>query len=356
MTRLRAVVIGTGKISEEHLRFLASDTRCELAGVCDLSPALATYAATRFGAAGAYTDYREMLAKAQPRIVHVLTPPHTHGAIIRDCLDAGADVIAEKPVAPTLAELDGLLGHARSRGRRLIENHNYRFNSPVRRFERAIAAGEIGDVREVEVRMCLGIRNKGGRYADTNLPHPSHKLPAGVLHEFLTHLCYLTLRFVPAGDVVRAVWSNHGGGSLFSVDDLDALLVSGPVHARIRFCCSQAPDCFTLTVRGTQGILETDLFQPHVLVNRPRPVGAQLSPLANQVIRGLTLARAGVGGFWKKVMQVTPYEGLATFLDMAYDSLSGGGPAPVSEDDMRDAAALIDRLVLERRTTETDAA
>ena len=47
---LRAAVIGTGKISEEHLRFLAGDARVQLAGVCDLSPSLARYAAARFKA------------------------------------------------------------------------------------------------------------------------------------------------------------------------------------------------------------------------------------------------------------------------------------------------------------------
>src|SRR5690606_20316135 len=111
------------------------------------------------------------------------------------------------------------------RGRRLIENHNYRFNRPWLAIERAVASGQLGDVREVEVRLCLPLRGPGGRYADANLPHPSHRLPAGVLHEFITHLCYLALRFVPEPiDHVRAVWSNHGGGPLFRYDDLDAIV------------------------------------------------------------------------------------------------------------------------------------
>src|SRR4051794_5060152 len=80
-TPLRAAVIGTGVISEEHLRFLSKDDRADLVGVCDLSPALARFSAERFDAEAAYTDSTVMLRNAKPDVVHVLTPPHTHVAL-----------------------------------------------------------------------------------------------------------------------------------------------------------------------------------------------------------------------------------------------------------------------------------
>src|SRR5687768_3781248 len=98
---LRAAVIGTGKISEAHLGFLSSSETAQLLAVCDLSPSLAAYACRRFGPAQPFTDYRRMLAEIKPDVVHVLTPAHTHDRIIRDCLEAGAHVIAEKPIALT---------------------------------------------------------------------------------------------------------------------------------------------------------------------------------------------------------------------------------------------------------------
>lgn len=342
---LRAALIGTGKISEEHLKFLSRDARATPVGVCDLSPSLARYAATRFEAGAPFTDYRAMLAEARPDVVHVLTPPHTHVPIVTDCLQAGAHVIVEKPAAPTVAEASALWDLAERSGKRLIENHNYRFNTPIQRMLGAVREGSIGDVREVEVRMCLGIRGKGGRYADENLPHPSHKLPAGVLHEFMTHLSYLVLAFLPSWDSASARWSNHGGGTLFRYDDVDALILSGPAHARIRFSCAQSPDCFTVTVRGTRGWLETDLFQPHLSVVVPRPGGQQLSPLANQVVRGSMFMRAGVRGFINKVLQHTPYEGLGTFLDRSYGAICGDGEAPVTRAESLAAATLIEALL-----------
>ena len=344
---LKAALIGTGKISEEHLRFLRGAEGVEVAGVCDLSPSLAKYAAARFAVGAPFTDAARMLRETAPDVVHVLTPPHTHERLVSDALNAGAHVIVEKPVAPTNAQFRRLWELAQSRDRRLVEDQNYRFNEPIRRIERMVGAGELGEVREVEVRMALAIRKKGSRYADQNLPHPSHSLPAGVLHEFVTHLCYLTLRFLPSWERVAAAWSNHGGDSLFKYDDLDALVIGGPVHARIRFSCHTAPDAFNLVVRGTRGWAESDLFQPHVRQVVPRAGGGQLSPLANQFVHGCGLVRASVRGLRNKVMQKTPYEGLRTFLDHTYAALRNGTEPPVTYDDMDKASRLVDALLNE---------
>jgi predicted dehydrogenase len=344
-TRLAAAIIGTGKISEEHLRYLKRDPHVSVVGVCDLSPSLAKYAVERFGAQKAFTDSRQMLEEARPDVVHVLTPPQTHVKLVSDALNAGAHVIVEKPVAPTNAEFQQLWDLARSRDRWLIEDHNYRFNQPIRAIERLLREGKLGEVREVEVRMTLAIRKVGGRYVDEALPHPSHQMPAGVLHEFITHLCYLALRFLPRVDDVWAEWSNVGGGTLFKYDDLDALVIGGGVHGRIRFTCHGAPDAFTVMVRGSRGWAETDLFQPYLRVVMPRQGGAQLSPLINHLANGLSLATAGVKGFRNKILQHTPYEGLGTFLTRTYAALRAGRQPPVTYDDMDGASRLVDELV-----------
>lgn len=345
--RLRAAVIGTGKISEEHLRFLGGAPGVSLSAVCDLSPSLAKYAVRRFGAERAFTDSSEMLAEARPDVVHVLTPPHTHAALVGAAIEAGAHVIVEKPVAPSNSQFRELFSRARERGRRIVEDQNYRFNEPILEIERMLREGELGEVRDVEVRMSLAIRKKGSRYMDANLPHPSHKMPAGVIHEFITHLCYLMLRFLPGYERVRAAWSNCGGDELFKYDDLDALLIGPEAHGRIRFSCRTAPDAFTVTVRGSRGWAQTDLFQPHVQSSLPRPVGQQLTPLANQFAGGWELMRSSVSGFRNKLFQKTPYEGLRTFLDRTYAALKTGAEPPVTFDDMDSASRLVDELLKE---------
>lgn len=350
---LRAAVVGAGAISLEHLAFLRDSPRAELVGVVDLSPVSAEIATRRFGSGRAYTSIDEMLAGEQPDVVHVLTPPHVHAPMVRAALGAGAHVVCEKPMAGDLAETEQLLAEARAAGRRLIENHNYRFNDEVITLRDLIDAGELGQVREVDVRLALPIRDPAGRFADENAPHPIHGMPAGVLHDFLTHMSYLLLHLagIDRFEQVRAVVSNHGGGDLFRYDDLDAVLVSAPigdgvpVHGRLRFSPYTHPDRFSLMVRGSEGSAETDLFHPFLEVIKDRPGGSQLTPIVNHLVNGVSLATSGMRNFGSKLLQHTPYHGLARGLDRTYQALADGAEPPVTEADIVAAARVIDDIL-----------
>jgi len=344
-----AAVIGGGKISEQHLGAFNAMDAARAVAICDLSPALARFTADRFGVPEWYTDYREMLERCEADVVHVLTPPATHDRIVRDCLDSGRHVIVEKPVSLSHAGFRELWDYAGARNLRLIENHNYRFNDPVRCLEKVVQSGRIGAVQEVDVRMVLNIRG-GGRYADENLPHPSHRLPAGIIHEFVSHLAYLLLHFMPHegfGDIgpVRAAWRNHGGGALFTYDDLDALVMAGPVHGRIRFSCHQFPDCFAVQVRGSDGVARAELFHPTCQVTTRRSVGQHLTPLVNALSGAGTMVLSGFDSIWRKVRNRTAYEGLARFLALSYEALRNGGESPVSFRQMDETSRLVDALL-----------
>ncbi len=357
---VRTAVVGMGGISHEHLAYLTGRTRIGdvsdkvlLAAVCDLSPAAARQGASAYGAAASYTDVDLLLTAERPDVVHVLTPPSSHRAIIAKSLAAGADVICEKPITPTSDELDELLLLAERRSRRLTESHNYRFNPPIVRIRSAIDRGELGAVHEVEIRISLPVTDPTGRFGDPNLPSPIHRLPAGVIHDFITHFAYLLLHLAPGTrfDEISAHWNRHSAPAFFRYDDLDATLIGdgpdGPVHARLRFDARCRPDTFTVIVRGSDGFAETDLFHPHLRLVVPRPGGAKLDPIVNQVVNGGNQIRAGVRNGRDKLLRFGPYVGLHRMLDETYDALVGGLPLPVSPADMRAAAELVDRLLTE---------
>lgn len=325
--------------------------RIRLVGLCDLSPVTAGYAAGQYGVEASYTDVDLMLREAKPDVVHVLTPPQTHVDLVSRCLDAGAHVICEKPITPSASELDLLLGRAEAAGRQLMESHNYRFNRGIVDIKAAIDRGDLGSVREVEIRIALPVTDPEGRFGDPNLPSPIHDLPAGVIHDFTTHFAYLLLHLADPLEFSRiaAAWSNHSDNPLFRFDDLDALLIGrgadGPIHGRLRFDAGAAPDAFSVSVRGTQGWVETDLFQPYNRTVRPRPGGSQLSPIVNHVANGASLMNDGIRNVGRKLLQQTPYQGLHSMLDESYSALAAGQPFPVTPAEMMNASRLIDRLL-----------
>ncbi len=348
---LRAAVIGSGGISAQHLGYLRDSARADLVGVCDLSPITARYAGEFYGTAGIFTDAAQMIAETRPDVVHVLTPPSSHVGLALSCLDAGAHVLVEKPAAPTLPELHTLLDKAAAADRHVIENHNYRFNDGVVALADAVAAGRLGTVREVEIRMALDIRSPGGRFADENLPNGIHKMPAGVVHDFITHLTYLLDHFTSHVDWQRiaAGWSNHGGGDLFTVDDLDCTLIGhgpeGAVHGKLRFSALTGPEQFMVTVRGSEGFGVTELFQPYVELNVPRAGGGQLSPIANHIANGRTRFGEGFRNVGRKLMQRSPYHGLHQLLDDTYAALADGTEPPVTPEQMIRTASIIDAIL-----------
>ncbi|PAX52223.1 Gfo/Idh/MocA family protein [Brunnivagina elsteri] len=344
-TKLKSAVIGTGAISKEHLSFLSKSEHVHLAAVCDLSKASAKYAAQRFGAESSYTDYRRMLFETTPDVVHILTPPHTHKQIAKDCLEAGVNVFCEKPIAPTYDEFQELVNLAKSQNLWLIENQNYCFNEKILVIKKLVDDGILGKVQEVEVRIALPVRN-GGVFADENLPNPIHQLPAGVVHDFITHLCSLVVRFIPDFQQVNAAWNNHGGGELFKYDDLDAIAIGNSAHARIRFTSHALPSSFSVIVRGSAGYAETDLFQPYLRCVIPR-AGELLSPLINHFVNGYDLISSTFINFRNKVMQKTPYEGLHRLLDSTYTALIDGKTPPISFEDMERTNRLVNQLLLE---------
>ena len=346
-SKLKAAVIGAGAISKEHLSFLSTSSRAELVGVCDLSAAAAKYATEHYGAKGAYTDYKKMLAEASPDVVHVLTPPNTHKMIATDCLQAGAHVLCEKPITPSLQEFKELWEVAKACDRHLMEDQNYLYNEPILAIQKMVNDGELGEIQDVEIRVALNVRSEGGRFADENLPNPIHKMPAGVVHDIITHMVYLALPYLPSVDRVSAAWSNHGGGDLFKYDDLDAIVIGGKTHVRFRFSPYTQPECFMVFVRGDRGYAETDLFQPYLRTVVPRSGGQQLSPLVNHFANGSNLVGASFHNFYRKVMQKTPYEGLYKLMDKTYYALAHGQDLPIGFQQMERTLSLIETLLAE---------
>jgi predicted dehydrogenase len=81
--------------------------RVRLAAVCDPAP-LAGHADAPLDGVAVFTEHRSLLAEVPVEAAIVCTPPHTHLRIALDALDAGADVLLEKPPVADLAEHDAL--------------------------------------------------------------------------------------------------------------------------------------------------------------------------------------------------------------------------------------------------------
>ena len=128
----RVAVIGAGSFGKNHVRVVRESSRAELAYVVDADPARAREFA---GEANAAADYRDVIGQVDAAILAV--PTVLHAEIGCALLDAGIDVLVEKPIAPTLEAADRLVDAAERKGRILQVGHLERFNPAVMALEQA---------------------------------------------------------------------------------------------------------------------------------------------------------------------------------------------------------------------------
>ncbi len=165
--RLRLGMVGGGRgafIGEAHRIAARIDDRYEfVAGALSLDPykAIASGRDLRLDPMRCYTDYRGMAQAEATRpdgaqVVSVVTPNVSHHDICKSFLEAGIDVICDKPLTTTLAEAKDLQDIVRRTGRFLGVTYNYSAYPLMREARILVEAGTLGAIRIVQVEFVLG--------------------------------------------------------------------------------------------------------------------------------------------------------------------------------------------------------
>ena len=141
---LRFGLIGYGLWGRHHAAAIAAAPGAILAAIACASAATAAAARRDFPDTPVTIDYRELLARPDVDAVAVAVPNHLHAEVGVAALEAGKDVLLEKPMATTLADCDRLLAAARASGRVLTIGHELRHSAQHGRVKTLIDAGEIG--------------------------------------------------------------------------------------------------------------------------------------------------------------------------------------------------------------------
>ncbi|MFC7879555.1 Gfo/Idh/MocA family protein [Isoptericola sp. NPDC057391] len=148
-------IVGTGGIARAHIDgYQRFAEECEIVALCDPAPGRAEALRAELGLDGArvYTDAAEMLAAEQRLdLVSVATPPSTHAALSIQALEAGVDVLVEKPMAPSLEECDAMIAAAKDNGRLLSVVAQNRFRDDIATLKEVLDSGLAGPVTHAQV-------------------------------------------------------------------------------------------------------------------------------------------------------------------------------------------------------------
>lgn len=146
-TVIKYALIGCGRIAPNHIAAaLASKKELEIVAMCDIDTERLSLLKNQFNLENVrlYTDYKLMLKDISPTLVAIATNSGNHAEIAIDCINDGANLIIEKPIALSLDDADKVISLAHEKGVKLCACHQNRFNKSVQKIHDAVKKHEFG--------------------------------------------------------------------------------------------------------------------------------------------------------------------------------------------------------------------
>ena len=121
--------------------------------LCEVEESLARRRAEEFGFETATTDWKKLVADPKVEVVSVTSPTDLHAPMTIAALEAGKHVWCEKPMAPKLADSEGMAAAARSSGKTAILGYNYIQSPAIRYIASLLGKDAIGRITQFRIEM-----------------------------------------------------------------------------------------------------------------------------------------------------------------------------------------------------------
>jgi len=273
---LRVGVIGAGDIAVRgHIPGYKATDGVEVVALCDVKEERVRSTAAKLGIPHTYTDYREMLAQESPDLVSVCSPNAFHTPMAIAALEAGANVLCEKPMALTYADACAMVETSKRVNRILTVGFNNRYRPEMQAAKEIMRSGKLGDLYYAKASLLRrsGIPGYGSWFTNRDLAG------GGAIMDIGCHILDLTLwlldhpkpvsvsgatyaMFGPQAKALGTWGADHyPAGARFDVDDLTTAFVRFANGLTLTLEASWAghnTDGERLQIFGTEGGIEVN--------------------------------------------------------------------------------------------------
>jgi len=157
MERIRVGVVGCGYWGPNLIRNFSELPSAELVVVADARQERLQHMQKLYPQLQVTKNYRDLFTMGLHAVV-IATPPATHHAIARECLENGLHVMVEKPLTLKSEDAEDLVALADERGLALMVGNTFEYNAAVRTLKQLVESGELGDIYYIDaVRTNLGL-------------------------------------------------------------------------------------------------------------------------------------------------------------------------------------------------------
>lgn len=143
---MKYALIGCGRISPNHIAAAVAN-QLEIVAMCDINPDNIVDKKLKFDLPDTvkeYLDYREMLKKEDIDLIAIATESGKHAQIALECIEAGCNLIIEKPIALSLEDADEIIRKADEKGVKVCACHQNRFNKSIQKIREAVDKKRFG--------------------------------------------------------------------------------------------------------------------------------------------------------------------------------------------------------------------
>lgn len=324
---LKVGIVGAGLMGSWHANSIAS-LGAKLVAVADANESLAAQLARKFKAKPmVFSDIEQMLAHTQVDVLHICTPVESHFPIAMKAIDAGLNVIIEKPVATSLDKTKQLAKAAKEKNVILCPVHQFAFQDGVKKaLSQLTSLGELLHLR-FTVNSAGGVDQKNNTLND-------------IIADIIPHPLSVLQRIKPEIDFDSSHWS----GVHSREGELDIIGEAGGVSLNISISMNARPTRCEMELFCSGGRIVLNFFHGYGVVEKGNVSRSQklLQPFkyalnlfyiasANIVKRSLTGERA--------------YPGLSGLIEAFYCSVKNSTISPISENEIINIAMARDDLV-----------
>ena len=167
MSKVKIALIGAGNIANAHLESYCKVPDAEIVAICDINPDRLAKTADRFGIERRYTDVDSMLAD-NPDLdaADVCVWNCNHAECSIKALNAGLNVLCEKPMAYSAKEAEEMKAAADRSGKLLMIGFVLRFSNEAKIAQDFIEKDYLGEIYHAKAQYVRRHGNPGGWFAD----------------------------------------------------------------------------------------------------------------------------------------------------------------------------------------------
>jgi predicted dehydrogenase len=336
---LKIAIIGCGKIADSHASVIRRIKGCELVGVCDREELMARQLSIRFGVKHCFTEIGDLLRSCLPDVVHITTPPHSHFAIAKQCLEQGVHAYIEKPFTVWTSEAEELVGIAEGKNLKLTAGHDAQFSHVSRKMRERIKSGYLGG-RPVHMESIHCYALEGHSYARAFLGDREHwvrKLPGGLLQNIISHGIARIAEYLSedSPEIVAEGFVSPLLASLGEVDIVDELrvMIRDREHttAYFTFSSQMRPSLHQFRIYGTRNGLLLDEDQQTLIELR----GINYKSYLEKFIPQLSNSHQYLGNAWRNMRLFLASDfhmdsGKKALFELFYHSIMYNTTVPIS--------------------------